>query len=62
MNEYNLPVVQFGTADSVDFDKKTWTFDMTDDFFVKPGRFAIMTEDEYVKLMKLLKPLVCKDE
>ena len=62
MRERNVPTVQFGTADSADFEKNTWTFQMDGNYGVQGGRFAIMPEHEYVRLQKLLEPLVCKDE
>lgn len=47
------PKVQFGTADSADFEKLTWTFTMDGNYRVQGGRHAIMTESEYRRLLEI---------
>ncbi len=47
------PIVQFGTADSADFEQNTWTFTMDGNYRVQAGRFAILTESEFHRLMDL---------
>ncbi len=49
----NKPIVQFGTADSADFEANTWTFEMDGDYQVHAGRFAILSESEYLRLLKI---------
>lgn len=47
----HLPRVQFGTVDCADFENNTWTFVMDGNYLVQGGRFAIMTEREYQRLI-----------
>ena len=47
------PKVQFGEADSADFEKMTWTFTMSGNYKVQGGRHAIMTESEYRRLIDM---------
>lgn len=47
------PKVQFGTADSADFEKLTWTFTMDGNLRVQGGLHAIMTESEYRRLLDM---------
>jgi len=47
------PKVQYGTADSADFEKNTWTFQMDGNCRVQAGRFAILTENEFHRLLEL---------
>ena len=49
------PKVQFGTSDSADFGEMAWTFTMDDHFLVKAGRHAIMTENEFQRLLEAAK-------
>lgn len=43
--------VQFGTADSADFESGTWTFQMEGGYRVTAGRHAIMPAHEYERLV-----------
>ncbi|MBU0703809.1 MAG: hypothetical protein KKC18_08070 [Chloroflexi bacterium] len=45
--------MQYGTADSADFEKNTWTFQMDGNYRVHAGRFAILTESEFHRLLEL---------
>lgn len=45
--------VQFGIADSADFEVKTWTFEMEDEYRVAAGKYAILTEHEYNRLIEM---------
>lgn len=47
--------VQFGVSGVAYFGKKkkTWEFDMEQNFRVAPGRYAIMTEAEYKRLLDM---------
>ena len=45
--------VQFGITDSADFEEKTWTFMMGNEYRVAAGKYAILTEDEYNRLLEM---------
>lgn len=50
---------QFGESLTGDFEEKTWTFEMPEDFTLKAGEFAIVPKAEYeamVEFMNQLKP------
>ena len=47
------PKVQYGTAESADFEKLIWTFTMDDNYRVQGGRHVIMTECEYRRLLDM---------
>jgi hypothetical protein len=51
---------QFATADSADFEKNTWTFLMDGNYYVQGGRFAIIRESEYQRLIANQKPDISK--
>lgn len=42
---------QFGTAVTADFDQLTWTFEMSDDYKVPAGEFAILPREKYELLL-----------
>jgi hypothetical protein len=44
--------VQFGESLTGDFEERTWTFEMPEDFSVKAGEFAIVPIDEYKQLIE----------
>jgi len=39
--------IQYGTSESANFDKNTWTFEMQKDYKVKAGEFVIMPKEEF---------------
>ena len=45
--------VQFGITYSADFEEKTWTFMMGNEYRVSAGKYAILTEDEYNRLLEM---------
>lgn len=47
------PKVQFATADSADFEANTWTFEMEGNYRVAAGRYAILPEQEYKRLLEM---------
>ena len=44
--------VQFGESLTGDFEERTWTFEMTTDFTLKSGEFAIVPRVEYDTLIE----------
>jgi len=44
--------VQFGESLTGDFEERTWTFEMTTEFTLKAGEFAIVPIDEYKQLLE----------
>lgn len=48
------PTVQFGSSDSADFEKSTWTFEMPGGFRVGAGPYAILRREEYEALRQQL--------
>jgi hypothetical protein len=46
---------QFGTAASADFEERTWTFEMPENFKVWAGEFAIVDKMVYDELLEALK-------
>jgi len=43
---------QFGESLTGDFEERTWTFEMPEDFTVKSGEFAIVPKAEYEALIE----------
>ena len=54
-DEMQDPKVQFGTSHNADFDDLTWTFTMDGGYGVQAGRHAILTENEYQRLLEAAK-------
>jgi hypothetical protein len=50
--------VQFGSAESADFEQMTWTFQMSKGFKVAAGEFAILPIRTMEELMSALQGLV----
>lgn len=46
---------QIGTAVTADFEEKTWTFEMENNFSVTAGKFAILPIEKYDALLTTLK-------
>ncbi|WP_281681738.1 hypothetical protein [Zunongwangia profunda] len=44
--------IQFGKSLIGDFEESTWTFKMPEDFTLSAGKFAIVPEEEYEKLLE----------
>ena len=42
---------QFGTAATADFDESTWTFEMSENYEVSAGEFAIIPREKYELLL-----------
>lgn len=48
---------QFGTAITADFEEKTWTFEMDENFKVTAGEFAIVDKILYDQLIQSVEDL-----
>jgi hypothetical protein len=46
---------QFGIALTADFEENTWTFEMSKDFKVTAGEFAILPKEKYDAILMALK-------
>lgn len=51
----NDPIVAYGMSNACDFEANTWTFDMINPYQVSAGKYAILKESEYLKLLDLAK-------
>lgn len=52
-------ITQIGVSATADFEQKTWTFEMGNDFLVRAGEYAIVDKEKYDKMVATLEKLAC---